>query len=483
MRAAWLHLPGRSSIRYRLTLTYAGIALLSVAVLGSVLVLVLDNYFRASEDAYLSAVASQTNDRLSRIATESELARETLITALTSQTRVRIYSTAGALIADSGSPTEIDPTDLAPAGDQRARSSREPLPSPLGGGIFSSADQDAPRSDRVLRTSITSADGTTIGYLLLSDGPASGHDVLVSVAQALALAAIVAVILAATAGYIVSGRISKPIVVLTETSDEMAEGNLGARNDVDRDDEVGRLASSFNTMADRIEATVTTLRRFVADAAHEIGTPLTALQADLELADGSGGAEEERVFVRRALQQARRIEDLSNNLLRLSRLEAGEAAAAHELVDLVSLLRTTTDSAASRAEQAGIDLSVHLSDTAVEVMGDGGKLQVLLDNLLDNAFKFTPFGGSVEVGVRRDEDQAVLWVSDSGIGIPVTEQPEIFSRFYRARNVSAYPGSGLGLAIVHATALGHGGTVGLHSDGEHGTRFEVRLPMAEETEA
>ena len=159
--------------------------------------------------------------------------------------------------------------------------------------------------------------------MLLSDGPASGRDVLASVAQALVLAAVVAVTLAALAGYLLSGRISKPLVALTATSDEMAEGHLGARADIDRDDEVGRLAASFNSMADRIEATVTTLRRFVADAAHEIGTPLTALQADLELAEEPAGVDE-RVFVRRALEQARRIEDLSANLLRLSRLEAGE---------------------------------------------------------------------------------------------------------------------------------------------------------------
>jgi two-component system sensor histidine kinase BaeS len=336
---------------------------------------------------------------------------------------------------------------------------------------------DAPRSDRSLRASIVGPNDEVVGWLVLSDGPASGRDVLASVAQALVLAALAAVILAALAGYLLSARISRPLVALTATSDEMADGNLGARADIDRDDEVGRLAVSFNSMADRIEATVTTLRRFVADAAHEIGTPLTALQADLELAEEASDGEDERVFVRRALEQARRIEDLSANLLRLSRLEAGEASGTAERVDLAALMRTTADAAASRAEQAGLELVVHASDGPLEIMGDSAKLQVLIDNLLDNAFKFTPHGGEVDAGVSTDGRHALVWVRDSGIGIPAAEQPEIFSRFYRARNVSAYPGSGLGLAIVQATAAGHGGTVGLHSD-ETGTRFEVRLPVA-----
>jgi signal transduction histidine kinase len=229
-------------------------------------------------------------------------------------------------------------------------------------------------------------------------------------------------------------------------------------------------------MADRIEATVTTLQRFVADAAHEIGTPLTALQADLELAEDAPTPEDRAVFVQRALAQARRIEGLSSNLLRLSRLEAGEETGAEERVDLVSLVRTTADGAASRAEQAGLEFTTVLPSGPVVVLGSSAKLQVMLDNLLDNAFKFTTENGWVELGLSPEGRFALLWVSDSGVGIPEAEQPEVFSRFYRARNVAAYSGSGLGLAIVLATAEAHGGTVGFRSSGG-GTRFEVRLPL------
>lgn len=468
----------RSSIRFRLALTYAGIALLSVSVLGSVLLLVLDNHFRASEDAYLEAVAARASAQLTRPAfSEEQFSREVLFTALTSQTRVRVYNAEGALVADSGEPADIDTSQLVPLGENRGGGRVGRLPSPLGGGLFAATDADAPRSDRVLRTPLSASDGSTVGWLLLSDGPASGRDVLASVTQVWLVAAVVAVVLAAGVGYVISGRISRPIVSLTVTSDRMADGDLGARSEIVRDDEVGRLATSFNEMADRIEATVVTLRRFVADAAHEIGTPLTALQADLELAEDASDAQQERVFVARALQQARRIEGLSQGLLQLSRLEADKSETAHAPVDLVALVRSTMDAAASRAEQAGLTVRAELPPRAVEVAGDEAKLQVLLDNLIDNALKFTPADGWVEVGVREDGGSAVLWVRDSGIGIPDPEQAEIFSRFYRARNVAAYPGSGLGLAIVQATASAHGGTVGLRSD-ESGTTFEVHLPLS-----
>lgn len=477
------HTAPRTSLRVRLALSYAGIALLSVAVLGGVLLLVLGQYFRQSEDLYLRAVAERASfDVVRADTTATDMQRAASVLALMSQTRVRVYDVSGALVADSGLPAEIDPELLAPP--ERDRSDRgidgrRDFPSPLGSGIFGSrATSGAPRSDRVLRTILTDAAGEGVGSVLLSDGPASGRDVLASIVEALALAALAAMALAGSAGYALSSRISHPIVELTAASDEMAAGNLSVRTGIERDDEVGHLARSFNAMADRVEATVVTLRRFVADAAHEIGTPLTALQADLELADAAGSESEEREFVKRALGQARRIEDLSANLLRLSRIEAGEFVSEEASLDLVPMVRGIGDAAASRAEQAGVELTLAVAgDEPVRVAAEESRMRAAVENLLDNAFKFTPEGGGVELGLRAEGGHAVLWVSDSGIGIPAAEQPEVFGRFYRARNVASYPGSGLGLAIVLATIEGYGGTVGFRSS-DAGTRFEARLPLA-----
>jgi two-component system sensor histidine kinase BaeS len=289
------------------------------------------------------------------------------------------------------------------------------------------------------------------------------------------LAAALAVALAALAGWLIARRISRPVVALTEASDRMAAGDLGARAPVAGGDEVGRLGESFNGMAARVETTVTSLRRFVADAAHEIGTPLTALQADLELAERKASSDDERRLVGRALDQTARLAGLSNNLLQLSRLEAGEPAAEAQSADMAAAARELADGVASRAEQAGVELTLDVSADPLLVPLDRTRLQTVLANLLDNAVKFTPEGGTVSLTVRREGVDAVATITDTGVGIPAGEQLEVFQRFHRARNVSAYPGNGLGLAIVKAAVDQAGGVVEFTSS-EAGTTFRVLLP-------
>jgi signal transduction histidine kinase len=255
----------------------------------------------------------------------------------------------------------------------------------------------------------------------------------------------------------------------------MAAGDLGARAPVAGGDEVGRLGESFNGMAERVETTVTSLRRFVADAAHEIGTPLTALQADLELAERKAASDDERRLVGRALSQTERLAGLSNNLLQLSRLEADEAAGGPQTSDLAVVARELADGVASRAEQAEIELELDITASPLTVRVQPARLQTVLANLLDNAVKFTPEGGTVTLAVRPEGAFAVATVADTGVGIPADEQAQIFGRFHRARNVSAYPGNGLGLAIVKAAVERGGGTVSFTSS-EAGTTFRVSLP-------
>jgi signal transduction histidine kinase len=483
----------RSSLRWRLAASYAGIALLTAVVLGGLLVSVLADYYGRAETSYLRAATTRVGSALTRGgALPSDLPRQVLISALDTQTRVRVYSTSGALLADSGSPSQIDPSELfsrsatpqtgtdGPSSQSTASAhprGQPPLPAPLGSGFFGSETTTGPRSAQQLQTPLTTSGGLAIGSILLSDGPASGSDVLAGVVEALLLAGLVAVFASAVAGYVLSSRLSEPLVDLTGVADRMAAGDLAARAHVSGTDEVGRLGTSFNGMAERIEQTVTALRRFVADAAHEIGTPLTALQADLELAESALEPGDGLRFVERALVQARRLEDLSAGLLHLSRLEAGGAAQPDALCDAAAVVRAATDAAASRAEQAGVSLLTAVGAEAVPVRASDGTLGTIVDGLLDNAIKFTPSGGRVEAGVRSEGDEAVLWVADTGIGIPAAEQSGVFQRFYRARNVPAYPGSGLGLAIARATVERLSGSIGFESS-DAGTRFEVRLPLA-----
>jgi two-component system sensor histidine kinase BaeS len=289
------------------------------------------------------------------------------------------------------------------------------------------------------------------------------------VARGWTIAGAISVILAAGVGWIISRRISAPLLALANTTAQMAEGDLAARATVASRDEVGLLARSFNQMADQVEDTVVTLRRFVSDAAHEIHTPLTALRTNLELAPDDK-------FVQRAQAQVGRLEALTEGLLALSRIEASKQAENHTAVALTSLVQEVSELYASRAEQSGLIFDLALPGTPVTVRGDEPQLRRVLDNLLDNGIKFTPQGGAVSVKLVREGEWAELSVEDTGIGIPEDDLPRLFSRFHRGRNAAAYPGSGLGLAIVKAIAESHGGRVAAENTAQ-GACFTLRLPM------
>jgi signal transduction histidine kinase len=166
---------------------------------------------------------------------------------------------------------------------------------------------------------------------------------------------------------------------------------------------------------------------------------------------------------------------MTSGLLDLSRIEAGELPHEPRRVDLPQLLNEMSELYASRAEQAGIAFSLDVEEDAGVTQGDAEQLRHALGNLLDNAIKFTPEGGTVRASMKRVGQQIELWVEDSGIGIPADDLPHLFNRFHRGRNVSGYPGNGLGLAIVKAIVERHSGQVTAENTAQ-GARFTIRLP-------
>ncbi len=495
----------RVSLRRKLPAAFAGVALLAMVALGAILIPVVNAHYSRTETSYLRAAAEQAAAGLSAVdwgaiaaeqaagadiasagTGQTAIARMSAqLVALSTQVRVRVYDLSGSLLVDSGLPSQIDVVGLTGEesseddGDERGmghgmgRKERS-LPNPLGDGLFGSLADDGHRSDRTMEASLTSG-GTPVAALVVSEGPDYGAAVVRTTLVAWLIAGVAAVVLAGLAGWLYSRRLTRPVLAMAGASNSMAKGDLSVRAPVDRADEIGTLANAFNAMADKNQATVTSLRRFVADAAHEIGTPLTALQTDLELARDSEDKETRDRLLDRATAQGERIGRLSTALLRLSLLDTGLSGRLRPL-DLVPLLRFAAGAAASRAEQSGIEFSLRLKAENLRVNGDEVGLRGSVDNLIDNAIKFTPSGGSVEVGAKADGGQAVLWVADTGIGIPPEDLGALFSRFHRGRNAAAYPGSGLGLAIVAATVELHGGSVSVFGSGP-GSCFELRLPL------
>jgi two-component system sensor histidine kinase BaeS len=297
------------------------------------------------------------------------------------------------------------------------------------------------------------------------------------VAQGWLIASSVAVGLAAVVGWLISRRITQPVLQLTTVTQRMAAGDLSRRADVQRRDELGTLAHSFNEMADQVEVTITTLRRFVSDAAHEIHSPLTALQTDLELSVTEQDETRRHELIDRAQQQTIRLRELADNLLDLSRVEAAGVHAPRVPVNLNDLLRDLSEPYASQAEQAGLTLSFDVPQDPIELRSDPAQLRRAIGNLIDNAIKFTPEGGAVTIELRKTAGTIELCVQDTGIGIPEDDLPQLFSRFHRGRNATTYPGNGLGLAIVKAIVEAHGGQVSA-ANTSPGARFCITLPEA-----
>jgi signal transduction histidine kinase len=329
------------------------------------------------------------------------------------------------------------------------------------------------RSKQIYTMELLPAGAAKPMVLELSQGPAFGEAVLLSVRRGVWLAGALAVVLATAVGAMSSRRFSRPIARLAGVTAAMTAGDLTARAPVRGEDEIGQLSRSFNEMAARIEQTVETLRKFIADAAHELNTPLTALRTNLELVLAKSSTTKDSPL-HAAHEQALRLQRLNDDLLRLSHLESGLAQEQYSPVDLGDLVAAHSERFAAEAEQKGVAFTVVLPRESVRLWGQRQNLGRLVENLLDNALKFTA-EGAITVQVEAEGEWAKLSIADTGMGL-MAETGQLFGRFYRGENALTYPGSGLGLAIVQTIATTHRGRVTATARAQ-GSEFCVCLPL------
>jgi len=327
-----------------------------------------------------------------------------------------------------------------------------------------------------------------LGFAELRKSPDAVAEAVATARRALLLAGGGTTLLAVLVGLLVSGRLTQPLQRLTAATAEMSGGDLSVRAPVHRDDEIGQLAGQFNRMAERLEASFSelaaerdTLRRFIADASHELRTPITALRNFNELLQGAaaGDPDARQEFLAESETQLGRLAWITDNLLDLSRIEAGLVSldlAEHDARDLVA---ATASAFRARAADRGLTLATEVPATPLQLHGDRHRIELALSNLLDNALKFTQPGGRVEIGAQRVGQKARLWVADDGQGISPEDLPHVFERFYRGRaqDAEAVKGSGLGLAIVRSIAEAHGGHVWAESELGYGSRITLELPL------
>ncbi len=295
----------------------------------------------------------------------------------------------------------------------------------------------------------------------------------------LALGLPIAVIIAIGGGYLLVGRALAPVDQIAQKAEQITQHNLGERLPVARTaDELERLSLSLNHMIGRLENAFLNSKRFVADASHELRTPLTVVRAELEsMASNRGLPPEFREIIGSVLEEVERLARIVEQLFALSRLDAGESRAEWVQFDLADLATTTAEQMSLLAEDRGITVSCDAAQPVL-VDGDRSRLKQVVVNLLDNAIKYTPEKGRIQLRVAAIDGHATLEVSDSGIGIPAVALPHVFERFFRVDKARTRDpeGAGLGLSIVKSICTTHGATVEVESNGV-GSRFLVRLPM------
>ena len=295
------------------------------------------------------------------------------------------------------------------------------------------------------------------------------------------LSAPVIVALSVGIAWVLAGRLLSPIERMVNDVEAITDGrSLHKRIPVEEfGDEIGRLGETLNAMIARLEASFAGLRRFTADASHELKTPLTVLRADIERAMTAPPRQSEQlVALEEALQETTRMAHLVESLLTLARADEGRYDLHREPVQLETMVRDIAETAQILAEAAGLRVAVTRIEPVV-VLGDEVRLRQLFLNLVENAVKYSSPNGTVELSLESRATAAVVSVKDQGIGIAGVDLPFIFDRFWRvdrARSRSESAGSGLGLAICQWIAQAHGGSISVSSRMGRGSTFAVTIP-------
>jgi heavy metal sensor kinase len=291
----------------------------------------------------------------------------------------------------------------------------------------------------------------------------------------------VLVMLAAAGGYLLVDRALQPVDEMSHTAAQISIRDLDARLPVlQTGDALQRLSVSLNHMLGRLGESVRTSQRFLADASHELRTPLTIVKCELEEFVAAPHCEPEAADrIGSVLEEVGRLQLLVEGLLALARLDAGEAQREKVPVDLSELVASTAEQMRLVAEDGGVNL-VCSDLQSVPVQGDRARLKQVVVNLLDNALKYTPRGGTVKLKTLKSGRQSVLEVRDTGIGIPHSALPNLFDRFFRVDDARSRDsgGVGLGLSIVKAICTAHGATIEVDSEIGSGSCFRIRFPAA-----
>jgi heavy metal sensor kinase len=466
----------RRSLGFRLVVWFAGVLTAVYLFVAAAMFLELGRYLKTNFRETLRRRAEQVSEIL---ATAGAPIDET---AISNEIRSRLMPESnnrfvhvsrldGAIVYRSGSPADgsFDPDAVAAAETLQSVRSR------------SGVEQFVTRGGTPMLVVARSVTATSGAYNVEVGGSLEQIQLVLNYVLVLLIVAVPVLVGASTSGgYFLIKRALKSVDRIAKTAEQITHHNLSERLPVAQTgDELERLSISVNRMIARLDEAFQTTRRFLADASHELRTPLTVIKGELEeVVSSKNLSEESRERTGSVLEEVERLTHIVEGLLAVARLDAGEAQREWLRFDLAELVATTADQMKLLAEDQRVTLVCNTA-SRVEVEGDHARLKQVIVNLLDNAIKYTPEGGSIHLSVRA-QDRAVLEIVDTGIGIPKDELAHVFERFFRvdkarSRNVE---GTGLGLAIVKSICTAHGAEIETESAIGRGSCFRVKLPLA-----
>jgi len=466
------------SIRFRLTAWYAIILFIIILVLGAGVAQVLERQLRNDVDVRIASTATEMLDQFQytvqfggRLAVippppDSFSFPSQLIQVVGPDGTVR-YST------ENLGEREIPTVPARGGNETRVR--------------YETTVLDGETIRVVTYPLVVRRSGTVIGAINVAEPLIQIEDMLHDLRRQFLAAALAGALLAAVAGWFLAGRALKPVDQMVLRAQQIADSPssrlvLDQRLDVPpTEDELARLATTFNNILGKMEVTFATQRQFVADASHELRTPLTAIRGNVDLLSRqlqrTGGLDEE---VEQTLldlgRESGRMSRLTDDLLTLARSEApGGLAVQCEPVDLSEIARDAVRTVLALGPEPSVSIE---GDDEVVVEGDRDRLFQVMLILCDNARRYTPADGSVVIRLGKDRRGARFSVIDTGVGISEEDQPHIFGRFFRAdaSRERSSGGTGLGLAIARAIVAAHGGEIEVSSTPGAGSTFTVVLP-------
>ena len=287
------------------------------------------------------------------------------------------------------------------------------------------------------------------------------------------------IFVAAGIGWFMARRAVSGVEAVTRTAQRISAGTLEDRVPVKiQGDEIDQLATTFNQMLDRIQTLLTEIKEMSENLAHDLRSPITRIRgiAEVTLTNGKSLSEYESMAAN-TIEECDRLLDMINTMLMISKTESGADKLSREEIDLAGLVRQACDLFEPSAEDKGVTLGCNVPVRSL-LVGDSRMIQRMLSNLLDNAIKYTPSGGTVTVSVSEDDTQVIISVKDTGCGISPSDLPRVFERFYRSDQSRSQSGIGLGLSLARAIARAHGGEITATSTPNQGSTFTVMLPKS-----